>query len=822
MSGWRAARKDTQRARLVPDAEVRRLQSRGIARLTAVVRGGLDVEERTFGVGAAGRELVGAISRGGLQLTVATWLAVLAVLLFGSRHLLTGPLAAVGQLQPFPGSPVDLFHLFLSGWRGVGLGSESPAPFSFAMLGVGGIATLGGMGLLQKIAVLGALPVGIIGAHRMAAPMQSWRPRLLAAVLYAAVPLPYDAISRGRWSTLIAYATMPWLLARLMRASGLVPFGLPAPLEPDAATRRRARGRRRQGPRTPSDAIEALLGAEAGTFDAIDTEELRLAAIVVSGRHAHHDGDTGDGPRVIDVMVDPPSWVHVPGTFREQVVAGAIFVALTAALAPNVAIAFVVAGLGLAIGALLAGPFKAGARSAGLALAAVGGAAVLLIPWSFDLVLPGARLSAVLGMGPPPSAAPGLGELLAFHTGSAPAGPLALGLLVAAALPLAVGRTWRFEWAVRLWTVALVAWLLAWAAARGWLQISPPAVDVLLAPAAAAMVLAAALGLAAFERDLPGYRFGWRQLAPVAAGLAAVVALVPVFAASVDGRWGLPARDFRRLFSWMPEQVGKRGDFRVLWVGAPDVLPLDGWRIADGLAYASSRNGNPTVADLWPGSDQGPTGLLPDALGVARRGETTRVGRLLAPLGVRYVVVPLEAAPAGQSALKDAPPAGLLAALRSQVDLRLIRTDDAVVLFENAAWGPIRGSLTSGTDPTRAGGADLSSVTPELEPGSPVTHAKGPIKPGTLYVAESFSPRWHLRANGTGAPHAKAFGWANRFGVTRAGTGTLSYSTSFIRYFALVVELVLWVVAVRAAYLVVRRRAALMRVARATSEEIPR
>src|SRR3989337_1894147 len=49
---------------------------------------------------------------------------------------------------------------------------------------------------------------------------------LIAAVIAVlAVPLPYNALARGRWTALIAYAAMPWFLLLLARMTGIGPFG---------------------------------------------------------------------------------------------------------------------------------------------------------------------------------------------------------------------------------------------------------------------------------------------------------------------------------------------------------------------------------------------------------------------------------------------------------------------------------------------------------------------------------------------------------------------------------------------------------------------
>ena len=112
-----------------------------------------------------------------------------------------------------------------------------------------------------------------------------------------------------------------------------------------------------------------------------------------------------------------------------------------------------------------------------------------------------------------------------FQTGPLGAPPIGWAFLVAAALPLLIGRGWRLAWAIRMWVVAIGCVLVAWASGLGWLPTALRSPEVLLAPAAVALALATALGVVAFETDLPGYRFGWRQLASVVAGSAAVLAL---------------------------------------------------------------------------------------------------------------------------------------------------------------------------------------------------------------------------------------------------------------------------------------------------------
>src|SRR5207237_760903 len=119
---------------------------------------------------------------------------------------------------------------------------------------------------------------------------------------------------------------------------------------------------------------------------------------------------------------------------------------------------------------------------------------------------------------------------------------------------------------------------------------------------------------------------GW---ALVAAAVAVAAATLPVLAASGGGRWRTPTRDVAQTVSWMRSQASGTS-FRVLWLGDPDVLPAPGWRLGPGLAYATSDDGPPDASNLWPGSSNGPTGLIADAVAVARGGDPTRPGHVLA------------------------------------------------------------------------------------------------------------------------------------------------------------------------------------------------
>ncbi|MGH9224889.1 MAG: glycosyltransferase, partial [Acidimicrobiales bacterium] len=402
----RQLRKATQKARAVPDSDVRRLQVRGSVRLTNYLRRRLHADDRAEAIVAAGHRLAGSVGRGPGQ-AAAVVLGVLALaVLAGSRNLISGRLPAVGELAPFSSVSTFLGH-WVSGWRLTGLGSAAPAPTAFGLLGVSGFLFLGKVAVLQKLLIVGAWPLAALGTWRLTRRFGSSLARLAAVVAYLAIPVSYGALARGRWTGLVAWAAMPWLLTIVARLSGLAPFG--ADLEESeapAATRARA-------------------------------EAVKLGLIL----------------------------------------------AVAAAFAPSVAVALAVAVLGLLLGSLLVGGVPGMARALAGSLAALLVALVLHVPWSVDLFTPGGW-ATVAGVAPDPSRAPALSTLLRFELGPMGAAPLGWAFLVAAVLPLAIGRSWRLAWAVRCWAMSLTCILVAWAGARGWLPVRLETPDVLLAPAA--------------------------------------------------------------------------------------------------------------------------------------------------------------------------------------------------------------------------------------------------------------------------------------------------------------------------------------------------
>jgi GT2 family glycosyltransferase len=728
----RAARRQVRTFRAVRDREIRQLMVGGSARFSQFLRGQIDRSDDRAGAVAGVEEPAPLRTRSGtVRVALGVWAALALVLVAGSRHLLTRGIPSIGELIPFDADPSDLLGEWVSGWRTAGLGSDSPAPTAFGLLGGLGGVFLGAMGTLRVVLTLGLLPLGALGAYRLPAPTGSRRAQTAALVVYAANPLPYNALAAGRWTALAVYAAAPFLLGQLGRAARLAPFG--------------------------------DVGGAAGP---------------TVGVH--------------------PLWRHV--------IAIGLLAAFVAALLPAMVALVLVVAVALVAGSLLA---LAPAGSLRLLAAGAGGALIgglLHVPWSFDFLQPGSTLTAFLG----PERGEGrytLPDLLRFETGAMGGAPLGWALVVAAVLPLLIGREWRLTWAVRSWMVAVTCWALAWGAQEGWFDFGLPVAEVLLAPAAAALALSVAMGVVAFDLDLPGYRFGWRQMASAATAVAVVAAALPVLGAAIDGDWSMPGGDHGRALVSLDEARSEE-PFRVLWLGDPDVLPLGSWELDDGLAYATTDDGTPQTHDLWAGSDEGPTRLLADALQLAAAGQTARLGRLLAPMAIRYVVVLERPAPAPFSEDVVPVPAEYTASLAAQLDLRRVDRPAGITLYENEAYSPQRaelpGDLTFADADADAGsgllaglGLDFTDARAALVEEAGRDAWRGDIGSGRLFHSMRSSDRWELRVGGNVVEPTPVLGWASVYDVPQAGAATLHYRTSPLRYAMIVIQALLWLAALR-------------------------
>jgi GT2 family glycosyltransferase len=570
----RDARRLVAAHRLFPDAEVRRLQLRGSARLSryfsrlthqgfdaanAIVptRGSplrrhdrLERPVLTGSVGSAfsedsdfdelddmghragrdrfGRQVHRSFLSTGRQRVVAVLIAALVVAI-GTRELLFASFPIVGQLAPLTGWSAS-WHHFFSGWQGAGVGTTAPASPAFGIVGIAGTVLLGAMGLTQKVLLLGCVPLGAIGLSRLMRPLVSPRARVVAAICYLGLPLPYEALGAGRWDGLVAYATLPFIIARLARLAKLPPF-------------------------------DQIVG------------------------HGWRAGRVG------------------------QIAALGAIIALATSFAPAVLPMTLVCALALALGAAITGQPQHAGRLLGQTVLAIVAALVLCAPWVVGTLLAGGHAVDIFGLPISASAAPGWGEVMRFAIGPTIRSPIVWLLVGGSALPLLLGKGVRLVWAARMWTTACASWVLAFATTHGWTGSFTPSESVVLVPAGIAVATGIGLGVSAFENDLLGLAFGWRQVVSGLAVVAVSVGLLPTAAGALDGRWGLAANGVEQPLAFLAK-VAPSGAHRTLWLGDPRALPVGGWSVQPGLSYSLTTQELPDAADVWTPAGPGPADLV--------------------------------------------------------------------------------------------------------------------------------------------------------------------------------------------------------------------
>ena len=493
-----------------------------------------------------------------------------------------------------------------------------------------------------------------------------------------------------------------------------------------------------------------------------------------------------------------------------RVAALGLLVAVVGAFVPAFAIEVVMVGAALALASALVGGFAAALRALAAAAAAGVIAVVLHLPWIASRL---GDLGALVGnarLASPDDR--GLDALLRFATGPHDAGALAYLLLIPAGVALLLGRSWRLAWAGRAVLVALAFFAVAWSADRGWGPAAAVPVDVWLVPAAVGLALAGACGATAVDADVRGSHFSWRQplgfLALVAVGLG----VLPTIGAAADGAWGLGSADMADALAFLPTDQ-QPGDYRILWIGDPRALPQPGWELSGGVAYALSNDGAPDIRDTWAGDATRSEDLVAQALGLAASGESARLGRMLGPMSVRYIVVPLRAGPQASGMPAYPPPPALLNTLAGQLDLRQQDIDDALVVYENEAWIPQRAVLT---EPVAAASdeagfeslvrTDLAGSTAALPDGDGANRWQGNVNPGTLFLSAPADTGWHLSVDGTTIDRRPAFGWANAFAVDKTGSATLGFDTPLTRPLLVALQALLWLLTIGVAVGAGRRR----------------
>jgi GT2 family glycosyltransferase len=732
-----------------------------------------------------GRDFAGRVR----HLPVAVWASVLVIWTAGSRHILTGTFPIVGQFTPFLSSPLRSLKQFsgmvpTQAWGVAAL--ESPVYLAYAALST---IFFGAVGTLHRVLILGMFPLGIWGVARLVRRLKSPRARLMAVAAYVAVPLPYDSLSTGHWDGLVAYATAPFLLHRLLIASGTTPW----------IDRTRIQFLRRRSALLDDDDLEMLVLSE-DLLDETDTapeasNRMRAAAALLAEREV-----AVAAAAIETAITERASWRdRIVYSILRRMVPLALLMALSALVAPQFLFGTVVLTAALGLGSLFT---KFAWREAFRMIGVVTGAGLIALV----LVLP-----AILGsdtgwrglwqMTLPASTPSGFGALLRFSVGGAAPVWATFGLLITALPGVVVGTGWRLTLSLRLWLASLVLIAATWAGVHSWLGPLHPDPHVFLALAGATLALNAAVGVVALQQDMRVHSFGWRHALPVLALLGVIISIAPIASRAGSGTWELPDTSSAQLLSLMNAPKAP-GSYRVLWLGGADAMPGGARRLAPDLAAAISVDSFTPKGPGFPSTGGKGQKLLARDITLAREGNTVQLGRLLAPFSVRYIVVPNRTGAIGSSGTSVPPPDGLVDALASQLDLSEVETDTSLSVFQNISSAPVRSALTQpevdaahNASAAALQATDLSQAPAVL----PVGHGRtwtGNLAQQDVFVSENGNSAWRLKVGGHEMKREAGFGWASTFAVGRAGHGELHFVPSLWIPAVQIIDALLWFVAI--------------------------
>jgi GT2 family glycosyltransferase len=475
---------------------------------------------------------------------------------------------------------------------------------------------------------------------------------------------------------------------------------------------------------------------------------------------------------------------------RGRILRFALLLAFTTAWYPLAPLYVLLACVAVVVVSPLTGQAVRSLRALGVALAGTVGAVVLLFPWPLAY-LDGVGDEAALGAVFRPVL--DLSEVLRFNTGPAGSGPAMWGLLVAAAVPLFLATGSRLAWATRGWALALAGWAVVWVPTRFFPDVSVPAPEAGLAVAALGLALALGIGVSVLVDGIHSFHFGWRQPAAVIGGIAVLLPVLGFVGDTFGGRWGAPERDWAQSTLVFTQTLADRGEFRMLWVGSPDVLPLDPVVLESGTAYSLTRNGPGDSTELLRAPEHAADEVVDESIRLAEDGLTNRLGRLLAPVGVRYVVMPTSQGRDGGAHAPASP--ALRVGLAAQLDLARLSTDGGLVLYENLAWIPLAAVVTGdGADDVPTGAVEPVESALGTDVASDAEPLDGEVARGIVLWAEAFDGAWEASGRDGALEHVRTFGWANGYPLTRAdGEVSLAFTDQWTRWAMLAVASLLWI-----------------------------
>lgn len=703
---WRR-RQQVRPLRRVAASEIAKLQVRGSARFTRFIR-----RRRAL----ASQEIASLVEtkkrwkQSSTRTAGTTLLVVTVLILLGSREIITDSSRVVGEMLPFENGSVSTSSIltnFLSGWWSSGFGEASANPTGLGLIALASFLLFGNLALLQTLMIVGSLFIGLIGMWRLCGAFANTRVRLGAAVVYAALPLSYDAISRGRFSALICIAAAPWLFDILNRYQ--------------------------------------------------DDKDQSLVR-------------------------------------RTQLVSGLLLIlGLVFAFTPSIAILFLVIICLWVFASFLGGVSVRKLLTTSLVgLTGLLGSVFINLPWSMHFVSSNwwQLLAGDQGVA---DRKIGLGSLARLDLGNTRGGFLVLAIYFCVVCALIVADSWRRLWAIRAAVLVVFGLLFVVLDDQGELPFALPEPSVMLTLVACGLALAVATCLSVFAETNMSRTSDWRRSLSLLVPISIALTVAPTLLSVTDGRWNQPETLVPQLLEQLPDNP-KEGNYRTLYIGDRDLLPVATNSVTDEVSYGVADDGAVNFSSYWAPQETAMNLAAKRALTSLVTNDTIRIGRLISPLAIRYLVVPL-----GDSASTTA--TNLVESLSNQLDLRRIYFARDLAIFENVSWLPIVSVLSEESSVASEQASDIALTSQELKSTTPMLVDENSVAAkrvssrfsgGTVHVAVPFDSRWHLMVDDAQLSPRVAFGSSTAFDAPIAGVASLQYQTSPLRYLYLILQALVW------------------------------
>ncbi|HEV2994288.1 MAG TPA: glycosyltransferase family 2 protein, partial [Acidimicrobiia bacterium] len=198
----RTARRRAQTGRTISDRELREFQVGAGARVGAFLSQH-HADERIESLEDRVRDSLESFTDALIHPASFALVAFLVVVILGSRDFFSSGVPGVGSFVAWPGVH-GLAGAFTSSWRYTGLGSTAPAPPALALMAGLGTLLVGSVGLALTLVVTVAIPIGALGALRLARHVGASRTgAVTAALAYGFSPIPRSAMASGRLGPLV-------------------------------------------------------------------------------------------------------------------------------------------------------------------------------------------------------------------------------------------------------------------------------------------------------------------------------------------------------------------------------------------------------------------------------------------------------------------------------------------------------------------------------------------------------------------------------------------------------------------------------------------